>query len=80
MSIYVLHMLSTYLHMCYHLCIHFHQRKGWIPMMKRWQQGSAGEGPRATFGTQGTRGPGDGKTSPEGGLQGICLSSYFGKI
>lgn len=47
--------------MCCHLCIHFHQRKGWIPMMNRWQQGSAGEGPRATFGAQGAGGPGDGK-------------------
>lgn len=54
-------------------------------MMNRWQQGSAGEGPRAKFGAQGNGGPGDGKnlwkkTSPEGALQGSCLSSYFGKI
>ena len=61
MSIYVLgptHYLCIYTCVVI-FCIHLHQRKGWIPMMNRWQQGSAGEGPRATFGAQGIGGPGD---------------------
>ena len=52
--------VSLYLHIVLSLVHQFQrltlEKKGWIPMMNRWQQGSAGEGPRAAFGTWGTRG------------------------